>query len=111
MDFEDIQDVLNVDQRKPKKPKKKKSDVNNVNNVKDCDDIGGLTMSMLGKADVRELFIIWVVFLFVHTELYSDSFLKRFKSATNEDGTMTMKGTLISSLIMMIVVLICTIVF
>jgi ABC-type phosphate transport system permease subunit len=102
MDFED---VLNVNKKKQKKPKKNQPD------VKDCDDIGGMTMSMFMKIDVRELFIIWVIFLFVHTELFSDIFLKRFKSATNEDGTMTMKGTLISSLIMMLVVLICTIVF
>lgn len=108
MDFEDINEVLNGNKKKQKKSKKKVSD---VSDVKDCDDIGGMTMGMFKKMDMRELFIIWIMFLFIHTELYSDTFLKRFKFASNEDGTMTMKGTFISSFIMMLVVIMCAVVF
>ena len=79
--------------------------------VKDCDDINGMAVGMFRKIDIRELLILWVFFLFIHTELYVDTVLKRFSGTTNADGTMTMKGTIVSSLIMMVVVVICAIVF
>lgn len=79
--------------------------------VGERDDFTGMTLNMVGKLDIREMFIIWIAFLFVHTELFVEQVLKRFKGATNSDNTMTMKGTLIASIIMMTVVILCAIVF
>lgn len=78
---------------------------------KDRDDLSGMTLNMFGKIDGREILIIWVVFLFLHTELFAEQILKKFKGATNEDGTMTMRGTLYASMFMMIVVVLCSILF
>lgn len=115
MDFELLKDVLDEQQPNERKERRKKTKKCKKpcekTNVKDCDDINGMALGMFGKVDMREMFILWVMFLFLHTELYSVSFLKRFKDATNEDGTMSMKGTLISSVVMIIAVLICGIVF
>lgn len=77
----------------------------------DRDDISGLTLNMPGKLDGRSLFIIWIVFLFVHTEMFGDHILKRFSGARNDDGTMTMKGTLYASFFLMLIVVICSLVF
>jgi hypothetical protein len=66
---------------------------------------------MTKKIDPREMFIVWIVFLLLHSELYAEHILKRFKGATNDDMTMTMKGTLLSSLLLIIVLAICSIVF
>jgi hypothetical protein len=66
---------------------------------------------MGGKLDFRELIIVWFIFLFLHTEMFAEHFLKKIKGTTNDDGTMTMKGTFVASLVMMVVVVVCTIVF
>ncbi|KAG7394166.1 hypothetical protein PHYBOEH_005560 [Phytophthora boehmeriae] len=86
---------------RPKKSKPKR----------DRDDLSGLVLNMSKNIDPRELFIVWIVFLFLHTEMFAEHFLKRFSGATNEDLSMTMKGTLCASVLMMIVVLICSVVF
>lgn len=96
-DFDIISDTDSVCDEKPK--------------VNERDDLSGMVLNMFGKIDVRELIIIWVVFLFLHTEMFSEHVLKKFRGATNEDGTMTMTGTIYSSLFMILVVIICTLVF
>ena len=75
------------------------------------DDLGGMFVNMGGKLDFRELIILWIAFLFLHTEMFAENFLKWIPNALNEDNTMTMKGTFISSLIMMVVIMICMMVF
>lgn len=75
------------------------------------DDLGGMMVAMTQKIDVRELIILWALFIFLHTELFADSFLKKISNATNEDGTMKMKGTFIASMIMVVAIMICSIVF
>jgi hypothetical protein len=75
------------------------------------DDLGGMFVNMGSKLDLRELIILWIAFLFLHTEMFAENFLKRISGALNEDNTMTMKGTFISSLIMMVVIMICMMVF
>lgn len=79
--------------------------------VRDRDDLSGMFLHMGKKVDVRELFIVWVIFLFLHTEMFAEHFLKRVQGATNEDLSMTMKGTLCASLLMIMVVMICAIAF
>jgi hypothetical protein len=79
--------------------------------VRDRDDLGGMLLNMSKKVDARELFIIWIVFLFIHTEMFCEHILKRFSNTTNADNTMTMKGTFYASMIMLLTVLICSVVF
>ncbi len=77
----------------------------------DRDDLGGMMLNMGGHIDPREIFIIWIIFIFLHTEMFAEVFLSRFQGTTNEDHTLTMKGTFATSIILILVVMICSMVF
>ncbi len=77
----------------------------------DRDDLGGMFINMGRHVDVREIFILWIVFIFIHTEMFAEYILKRVNNATNEDCTLTMKGTFIASLVMVVAIIICSMVF
>lgn len=74
------------------------------------DDINGMILNMGSKIDIRAIFIIWVMFIFVHTEMFFDYFLCKFNNAV-EDGGPTMLGTIYSSFIMLLVVCLVLILF
>lgn len=96
-----------VEISKPKKTKKNKS----KKKMNERDDLSGMFLNMTGKIDFREIFILWILFLFLHTSTFAEHILKKFKGATNENGTMTMKGTIYASLFMVLAILLCTILF
>jgi ABC-type phosphate transport system permease subunit len=75
------------------------------------DDLSGMFVNMGSHIDIREVFILWIVFIFVHTEMFAEYFLKRFSGATNDDCTPTMKGTFIGSLVMVLAVIVCSLIF
>jgi hypothetical protein len=75
------------------------------------DDFGGMFICMGKKIDVREIIIIWFIYVMLHSEIFATMFLKKIKNAVNEDNTMTMKGTFISSILMVCVVVLCSILF
>ena len=79
--------------------------------VNDNDDLSGMAVGMVRKLDLRELLILWVGFLFLHTEMFSTMFLKRFNGATHGDGSTTMKGTIYSSIFMILLVVLCSFIF
>ena len=74
----------------------------------DRDDLTGMALNMVNKIDFTELLVIWIVFLFIHSEMFAVQILQRFNGTTNDDKTMTMKGTLYSSIIMIITVICCS---
>jgi hypothetical protein len=79
--------------------------------INERDDLSGMALNMCSKLDPRKFFILWLCFLFIHTEMCADHFLKKINGATNNDGSMTMKGTIYASFIMLIVILICELIF
>ena len=97
---------------KNKKSKRSKKGGGRKNKVNDRDDLSGMMLNMIGKIDIRELIILWLTFLFIHTPTFVTHFLKKIKGTYNPDSlTMTMKGTFYSSMFMMIVVVLCTMMF
>lgn len=90
----------------PSKRNRKRKD-----KMKERDDLTGLILNMANKIDPRKMIIIWFVFLFLHSEMCAENILKRFSGAVNKDLTLTMVGTLWTSLFMMIIVVICELVF
>jgi hypothetical protein len=78
--------------------------------VTERDDINGMLINMGSKIDVRSIFIIWVAFIFLHTEMFFEYFLCRFKNSV-EDGSPTMMGTMYSSVLMIMVVVLVLLVF
>lgn len=109
MDFEPIEPVAPPPPVKKCKSRKRRN--HHGSKVKERDDLSGMLLNMFGKIDMRELFIIWIAFIIIHTEKFAEQVLKRFSGAINDDGTMRMKGTLYSSACMILVVILCTIVF
>lgn len=79
--------------------------------VHERDDFGGMLLNMLGKLDIRALMIVWISFIFLHTELCAENFMKKISGAINEDCSLTMKGTIYASFMMTFVVMLCMIVF
>ncbi len=98
----DCEDII-IDELPKKRTKKRQKS--------DYDDLGGMFINMGKHIDVREIFILWIVFIFIHTEMFADYVLKKIHNATNEDCSMTMKGTFIASLIMVLAIIICSMVF
>ena len=96
--------------RKKKSKKTKRGGKKSKSN--DRDDLSGMMLNMIGKIDIREMLIIWLAFLFIHTPTFITHFLKKVKG-TYDDSTkcMTMKGTFYSSLFLMLIVAICTMLF
>ncbi len=90
--------------------------VENVQNethceVSDRDDLSGMVLNMFGKVDIRMMLIIWISFLFLHSDLFIDEFLSKIKGCTLDNGGMSMRGTFYISILMMIIIFLCLIVF
>ena len=75
------------------------------------DDFSGMAMNMVKKIDCREIFILWLTFIALHFEIFSVYVLSKFKGTTNEDKTMTLKGTIYASIFMTIMVILCRLIF
>lgn len=75
------------------------------------DDLPGLMLNMASKLDPRELFILWIAFIFTHTSMFVEHFLKKVKGTTNKNDTMTIKGVFYASLFMLLVIIVCRILF
>lgn len=79
--------------------------------INERDDFGGMLLNMFGKLDPRALMIVWISFIFLHTELCAENIMKKINGTINPDSSLTMKGTIVASFIMTIIVAICIIVF
>jgi hypothetical protein len=79
--------------------------------ARDRDDLVGLQANMLGKLEGRMLVILWLVFLFLHTEMFADAVLKPISGATNSSGAMSEKGTLYASVFMVLAIIACVLIF
>jgi hypothetical protein len=80
--------------------------------VNERDDLSGMVLNMSHRINKVGVFIIWAAYLFIHSEIFAIHILKNnFSNACNDDNTMTMEGTLISSVFMVLVVVLCILVF
>ncbi len=102
-DCEPITTRLAKQEKRPKHSKRYKPS--------ERDDLGGMIVNMGAHVDIREVFILWIVFVFVHTEMFAEYILKKISGATNEDCTLTMKGTFFASLVMVLAIVICSMTF
>ncbi len=90
---------------------RKKTSMHKKSHKADRDDLGGMIVNMGRHIDVREMFIIWIMFIFIHTEMFAEHFLKKISGTVNDDCSMTMKGTFVSSVMMIVVVMVCAMTF
>lgn len=75
------------------------------------DDFAGLLISAGKSINVREMFVIWLWFLIIHSEIFVENFLTKFSGACDERMNMTMYGTIIASIIMIIGVIIIDMIY
>ena len=75
------------------------------------DDIAGVIVSAGRSINVREMIIIWLWFLIIHSEIFIDSILTKIPSTVDDQKNMTLNGTIAASIIMIIGVIIIDMVY
>lgn len=75
------------------------------------DDLGGMMLNMFGRLDIRAICIIWISFIFLHSELFADCLKKYSPTAVSSDNILTNKGIAYSSFIMLFIYMMCVIIF
>lgn len=87
------------------KPRKSEHDIN------ERDDFGGMILNMFNKVDPRAIMIVFISYIFLHTELCAENVMKKMSGCLNEDGSLTMKGTIYSAFVMTFIAMLCMIIF
>lgn len=93
----------------PKKVKSKSSKRKKTK-LTEKDDLVGMIINVGRKINPTEIIILWIVYLFIHSSAFID-ILKKINGTTNDDNSMTLKGTFYSSLFMVLVIVLCSIIF
>lgn len=75
------------------------------------DDFAGVIINAGKSINVREMVIIWLWFLIIHSEIFIERFLARVPGACDANNNMTMSGTLYASLVMIIGVVVIDMVY
>lgn len=95
----------------PLKQKKSKPRKGGKEEMTDKDDVAGMLVSAGKSINFREMIIIWAWFLFLHSELFIERVLSLAQGAVDEKQNMTMRGTIYSSVIMMVGIIIIDMVY
>ncbi len=93
---------------------KRKSNMSNKmkeNYPNEYDDFAGVIVNVGKSINMREIFIIWLWFLIIHSELFIENFLSRISSTTDENKNLTMNGTIYLSIIMIIGIIIIDLIY
>mgnify|MGYP001579868788 CR=1 FL=1 len=75
------------------------------------DDFAGVIINAGKSINVREMIIIWLWFLIIHSEIFIERFLAHIPGACDENKSMTMNGTIYASFIMIIGVVLIDMVY
>ena len=93
---------------KKNKSKKSKEDLEALG-VKD--DLAGMIVNAGQSINYREMVIIWLWFLLIHSEIFIEKILVIISGSVDENNNMTMMGTIYSSFIMIIGIIIIDMVY
>lgn len=77
----------------------------------DHDDFAGMIINASKSINYREMIIIWFWFLLIHSEIFIEKILSMIKYSVDENNNMTMMGTIYSSFIMIIGIIIIDMVY
>ncbi len=94
-----------------RRDKKSKTKTRPKEEFKDEDDIAGMLVSAGKSINYREMIIIWLWFLLIHSEIFVERILAVIKGTVDENNNMTMMGTIYSSFVMIIGVIIIDMVY
>lgn len=97
------------------KPKKKtfrnKEKLEEPKKLNDSDDFAGVIVNAGKSINVREMIIIWLWFLILHSEIYIVQFLSKIPGAVDDKQNMTLNGTFSTSIIMIIGIIIIDMIY
>jgi hypothetical protein len=80
-------------------------DTDNSKNKKKPDDIAGTFIGLLSMTNLRLFFIVFLLFIFVSSDVFIDQVLGRFEDA-REHNCATTKGVIIQATIMVLLVMV-----
>lgn len=75
------------------------------------DDFAGVIINAGKSISWREMILIWITFLVIHSESFVTQFLSHMPDAVDRDGVMTMSGTIYASIVMMVGVIIIDMIY
>lgn len=90
---------------------KKSNDNSDSNEPKECDDFAGVLINASKSINIREMIIIWLWFLIIHSEMFIERFISHLPEACTDQNELTMNGTIYASFIMIIGVVIIDMVY
>ena len=103
----------NLTTNKLKRCKSKKEKLEPTHeSMKDADDINGMIINALSSINWLEMVIIWVWYLMIHSDLFVDQVLSNLPGDyVDEHKNFTISGTVASSFIMIVGVIIIDMIF
>lgn len=75
------------------------------------DDFAGVIINAGKSINGREMVIIWIWFLIIHSEIFIERFLSHIPGACDSSNNMTMSGTIYASFVMIIGVILIDMVY
>jgi hypothetical protein len=93
-----------------KASREKQTDKSN-DNLDEHDDFAGVIINAGKSINAREMVIIWLWFLIIHSEIFIERFLAHIPGACDSSNNMTMSGTIYASFIMIVGVILIDMIY
>lgn len=94
--------VVETDSKSKKKTFRNKEKLTEPKKLTENDDFAGVIVNAGKSINIREMIIIWLWFLIVHSEIFIMKFLAKIPGAVDDNQNMTLSGTFSASIIMII---------
>lgn len=104
-------DYIPLTKSATRKSKREKNTNKSDDNLDEHDDFAGVIINAGKSINVREMVIIWLWFLIIHSEIFIDRFLSHIPGACDSNNNMTMSGTIYASFIMIVGVIIIDMIY
>lgn len=79
--------------------------------LSEYDDFAGVIVNIGKSINVREMVIIWLWFLIIHSEIFIERILSALPEACTANNELTMNGTIYASFIMIIGIIVIDMVY
>lgn len=79
-----------------------KTCISNTSHKNSKNDIGGLLININSSINWKKVFLLWLIYILINTEIFIDKFLVNINGCI-DNNNITMKGTFIISIILVVV--------
>jgi hypothetical protein len=94
-----------------KSTKQKRTKRDTSAEVDEHDDFAGVIINAGKSINVREMVIVWLWFLIIHSEIFIERFLSKISGTVDINQNLTMNGTIYLSIIMIIGIIIIDMIY